>query len=156
MISPHPASLFCSGEAFYPTPPPSPDLELCSQPCEPLLPPSPPATPTEEFPTTNADKQAPLPPPLHTPAFLNTAHHLPHASTLRLGAGLGILAALGGNRVLQLDLSQSVWDRMPYSAVTAVFPSADATEEDQIEAMLGEDQTESTPPPLLWSARNQK
>ena len=93
-------------------------------------------------------------PPLPISLLLNTSHHLPYASTLRLTSATGILATLGGNRILQLDSLQTLWDRMPYSATTAssVIVTADASEEDQIEALVGGDR----PEPGVWSLRNHK
>lgn len=57
---------------------------------------------------------------------LDTPHSLPHAGALKLASGPGILAALGGNRVLQLSAG-SVWERMPYAAAaTQIEAQAEA------------------------------
>jgi len=165
-----PAPIPWSGEAFYPTPPPSPDFDLVVPP--PCLPPSsisvlPLSPPPEDSPLLKdqaidfniripRDPKPTEVPPLPIQFLLNTTHHLPHASTFRLTAGTGILAALGGNRILQLDTLQSIWDRMPYSAATSTMATPDAAEEDQIEVLVGGERPESSARGLHWALRNHK
>lgn len=167
MVSPCPAPIPCSGQSFYPTPPPSPDLEdvVCLVACPPQSPPTPPLEEELEELLVDTDslkdppsveKPAPELPPLPIALLLNTNLHLPHASSFRLTSPSGILAALGGNRVLSLDLSQSLWDRMPYSAVNAVMPTPNDAEEDQIEALLGGAKEELSLNGLHWALRNHK
>jgi hypothetical protein len=126
-------------QSFYPTPPPSPDLiDVSVLPAEK---PTDGASTAVDSPTAvpspaPASAPAPTATPIRIPLLLNTHHPLPHAATLRLDAPSGILAALGGNRVLSLD-AQTVWDRMPYSAVTAVVATRDALEEDAVEMIIG-------------------
>lgn len=130
-------------QSFYPTPPPSPDLIDVS-----VLPadrPTDEASEAVDSPTAQpSSSPAPTATPIRIPLLLNTHHPLPHAATLRLDAPSGILAALGGNRVLSLD-AQTVWDRMPYSAVTAVVATRDALEEDAVEMIIGGKRPERRP-----------
>ena len=183
------APILQSGAAFYPTPPPSPDLDevdvstlaslMFKQPevvltAGPLSPPletisgfsnTPLATPPlEDAPLTSPIVEYPAPvfsgqtPPLPIPLLLNTAHHLPFASSFRLTSPTNILATLGGNRVLELDVSQSLWDRMPYSAANAaaMVTTADANDEEQIETLLFADKPEARIRGFHWALRNHK
>lgn len=149
---------------FYPTPPQSPDLVLQTPqlpgssrfgftPFEfaPVFPLSPEAfEPVREFAIPVAPKTCPIPArPIELD--LTTEHRLPHARGLRLVSSAGILGAFGANRTLRLD-SDSIWDRMPYSPVTATSafppPAANQAEEDSVEVLLGGGAGESSKKPL--------
>lgn len=69
---------------------------------------------------------------------LYTHHTLPHAAPFRLAHPAGILSALGGNRVLQVDRATSIFDRMPYSpaSTNGLMLTQDQGEEASVEQML--------------------
>ncbi len=170
MISPCSAPIAGSVKSFYPTPPPSPDLELGDAPCVQAITPvqAAPLTPRAESELegfldneavlVSPEVQKPIPafPPIPIELVLDTPHHLPHATAFRLTSPTGILAALGGNRVLALDSSRSLWDRMPYNAAATVVATPDASEEDQIEAMLGGERPEMKMNGIHWALRSHK
>ncbi|WWC85995.1 uncharacterized protein L201_000866 [Kwoniella dendrophila CBS 6074] len=133
-------------EDFYPTPPASPIItETATLPVlvDPISPKEPGciALPTVSIPI---------------PLFLDTQHHLPHASGLRLVYPDTILAILGGDRILELDSSASVWDRMPYSASTSIRPTINAMEEDSVESLVGGDKPQPSMQGMQWAMRKQK
>ena len=78
------------------------------------------------------------PPPIPISLSLNTTHSLPHAAPFKLAHAAGILSALGGNRVLQVDRKASIFDRMPYSpaSTNGLMLTQDQGEEASVEAML--------------------
>ncbi|WVW82020.1 hypothetical protein I302_104025 [Kwoniella bestiolae CBS 10118] len=133
-----------ASQEFYPTPPPSPIISDTN-----ALP------PTLDTP--------PIPLPLATPNVavpialsLDTQHHLPHASSLRLETPNSLLATLGGNRVLALDPLASVWDRMPYSASTPIVSTPNVMEEDSVESLVGGQKPQPSMHGLHWAMRKQK
>ncbi|WWC58324.1 uncharacterized protein I303_100864 [Kwoniella dejecticola CBS 10117] len=134
-------------EAFYPTPPPSPVIEDL-------------ATLPDKADTYLVIDKSPTPVvPLVSvpiPLFLDTQHHLPHASGLRLASPSSLLATLGGNRVLALDPSSSVWDRMPYSASTPLVSTPNAMEEDSVESLVGGEKPQPSMNGIHWAMRKQK
>ena len=93
------------------------------------------------------------------PILLNTTNHIPHASTFRLASPSSLLSSLGGSRIFLLDASQTVWDRMPYSAAAtaaATSLSKEVNEEDSIEAMLGGEKDDGRLNGLQWGPRSRK
>ncbi|WRT63903.1 uncharacterized protein IL334_000829 [Kwoniella shivajii] len=147
-------------EEFYPTPPPSPIITDSS-----LLPDQNQNQNQNQNQTQNHNLPIdlePTSPGLHVPTsvpiplFLDTQHHLPHASGLRLSTPTSLLATLGGNRVLELDPLASVWDRMPYSASTAIITTSNAIEEDCVEKMIGGEKPQPAMHGIHWAMRKQK
>lgn len=166
-----PATKSIRPEEVYPTPPPSPDLiELetvsvlprTSDPVESVVPSA--ASPPEHSyrPTTVSHEFHPAPrsirhisssptlPAIPISFLLNTPHILPHAAPFRLTQPSGILSVLGGNRVLQIQGSSRIMDRMPYSAASTngLMLTQDQGEEASVEAMLGEDSVKQKVGPL--------
>ena len=93
------------------------------------------------------------------PILLNTTNHIPHASTFRLASPSSLLSSLGGSRIFLLDASQTVWDRMPYSAAAtaaATSLSKEVNEENSVEAMLGGDKEDGRLNGLQWGPRSRK
>ncbi|ORX35338.1 hypothetical protein BD324DRAFT_91720 [Kockovaella imperatae] len=92
-------------------------------------------------PSTSRSSFGPLPIPL----LLNTDHDLPYASTFRLVSPNSLLSSLGGNRILLLDASQSVWDRMPYSAASASASAQGLADHDEetVENLIGGEREEN-------------
>jgi hypothetical protein len=77
--------------------------------------------------------------------LLNTPHRLPHGAPFTLTQPSGILSVLGGNRVLHIEGTGRILDRMPYSpALTnGVILTRDQAEEENVEGMLGGGSTTS-------------
>ncbi|WWC66741.1 uncharacterized protein I206_100646 [Kwoniella pini CBS 10737] len=138
-------SIKIQAEEFYPTPPPSPIIEDTIN-----LPENNHTSPVIDKPPILPSVSVPI------PLFLDTQHHLPHASGLRLATPSSLLATLGGNRVLALDPLSSVWDRMPYSASTAVVTTPNAMEEDSVESIVGGERPQPSMHGLHWAMRKQK
>ena len=93
------------------------------------------------------------------PILLNTSNHIPHASTFRLATPSSLLSSLGGSRIFLLDASQTVWDRMPFSAAAtaaATSLSKDTNEEDSVESLLGGEKDDGRLNGLQWGPRSKK
>ncbi|KAK6905419.1 hypothetical protein I203_106248 [Kwoniella mangroviensis CBS 8507] len=142
---PPPPSSSSTIQQFYPTPPPSPDI------ADTATLPTTSSTPPLQGSTPHLPKLS-----VPIPLLLDTRHHLPHASGLRLESPSSLLATLGGNRVLALDPSSSVWDRMPYSASTATVSTPNAMEEDSVESLVGGQRPQPSMHGMHWAMRKQK
>ena len=96
--------------------------------------------------------------PIPIPILLDTSHDLPHASTFRLVSPNSLLSSLGGKRILLLGASQTVWDRMPYSAASAAAVLGQADEEEEsVETMIGgEREDDAKISGLQWGVRSKK
>ena len=96
--------------------------------------------------------------PIPIPILLDTSHDLPHASTFRLASPNSLLSSLGGNRVLLLGASQTVWDRMPYSAASAAAGLGRGDEdEESVETMIGGERDDDAKiSGLQWGLRSRK